>query len=281
MAIRPAVPSKLAAVLQDRSCDAALLPVVDYWKGRDHLRLVSNACIASDGETLTVRVFSRIPPERLDCLHVDGDSHTSVVLAQVVWRELYGRSLELRRWEPNRATGSAATGTDAAGAEAVGAGAIGAGALGTDAVGEDAVDTETDAVDADAVGTHVARAETAGADAVLLIGDKVVRDAPRGFGFQVDLGAAWRHATGLPFVFAAWAAEPGAAGDELARLLETARDAGVAAVEEIARQESPAHGWPPQLALTYLRDIMRYTLTDARRAGMDRFFELAAKHGFL
>ncbi len=234
LAIRPAVPSKLAAVLQDRSCDAALLPVVDYWKGRDHLRLVSNACIASDGETLTVRVFSKVPPERLDCLHVDGDSHTSVVLAQVVWRELYGRSLELRRWAPVPATGSAATGTEAV-----------------------------------------------AADAVLLIGDKVVRDAPRGFGFQVDLGAAWRHVTGLPFVFAAWAAEPGAAGDELARLLEAARDAGVAAVEEIARQESPAHGWPPQLALTYLRDIMRYTMTDAMRAGLDRFFELAAKHGFL
>ena len=28
-------------------------------------------------------------------LHVDGDSHTSVALARVLWQELHGRDLEL------------------------------------------------------------------------------------------------------------------------------------------------------------------------------------------
>ena len=40
--------------------------------------------------------------------------------------------------------------------------------------------------------------------AMLLIGDKVVTREPRGMGFQLDLGAAWKELTGLPFVFAVW-----------------------------------------------------------------------------
>src|SRR5262245_43961318 len=63
--VRPAVPAKLAAMLAEGACDVALLPVVDYYRGRERLAAVSDACIASDGETMTVRVFSRVPPDKL------------------------------------------------------------------------------------------------------------------------------------------------------------------------------------------------------------------------
>ena len=43
-----------------------------------------------------------------------------------------------------------------------------------------------------------------GGEARLLIGDKVVCEEPAGFEHQLDLGAAWKQMTGLPFVFAAW-----------------------------------------------------------------------------
>ena len=43
-----------------------------------------------------------------------------------------------------------------------------------------------------------------GAEAVLLIGDKVVTDPAIGYDYQIDLGAMWYEMTGLPFVFAAW-----------------------------------------------------------------------------
>ena len=41
---------------------------------------------------------------------------------------------------------------------------------------------------------------------VLLIGDKVVTDAPpeERYPYQMDLGAAWKELTGLPFVYAVW-----------------------------------------------------------------------------
>lgn len=222
--LQPAVPSRLAAMLVGGACDVGLLPVVDLYRHRRTLVGVSNACIASDGETLTVRVFSRVPPDQIKVLHADGDSHTSVILAQVLWREMYGRTLMM---EPHRNTGGSPP------------------------------------------------------DAVLLIGDKVVCEAPRGYGFEVDLGAAWKHLTGLPFVFAAWFGQRNTDHTATAALLEASRDAGVRDVEAIAARFAPHHGWPGALALTYLRDIMRYTLTNDMRLGMDRFFALSERHGLL
>jgi chorismate dehydratase len=61
--------------------------------------VVSDACIASDGETLTVRVFSQVPPDRVRTLWVDPDSHTSIALARVLWQELYGCKLDVRPLE--------------------------------------------------------------------------------------------------------------------------------------------------------------------------------------
>lgn len=89
------VPSRLAGLLDEGSVDAALVPVIDLFKpGRDW-HVISDACIGCDGETFTVRVFSRMAPAKITTLYVDGDSHTSVVLAQILWRELYRRELTI------------------------------------------------------------------------------------------------------------------------------------------------------------------------------------------
>ena len=89
------VPSRLAPLLDAGTVDAALLPVIDLVRSDRKWQVVSDACIGCDGETLTVRIFSRIPAESIRRLHVDGDSHTSVVLAKLLWRELYDRKLEI------------------------------------------------------------------------------------------------------------------------------------------------------------------------------------------
>lgn len=87
------VPARLPALLESRAVDAALIPVIDLLAERRTWRIVSDACIGCDGETLTVRVFSRVPAPSIQTLHVDGDSHTSVALARIIWNELYGRRL--------------------------------------------------------------------------------------------------------------------------------------------------------------------------------------------
>lgn len=228
VAVLPGVPARLAARLAAGECDAALLPVVDYWKARDRLEPVSDACIASVGETLTVRVYSRVPPDKVTRLHADTDSHTSVILARLIWQELYGRPLEVAAYDADQAT-----------------------------------------------------AEPSEIEALLLIGDKVVSNRPHGFGFEVDLGAAWLHLTKLPFVFAAWYGPRGIDHRELATLLEQTRDRGVADAERIARESAPLHGWPEALAIRYLSQIMRYTLTPPMRQAMDRFFAFIDRHGLI
>lgn len=93
------VPADLPEQLAGGAVDAALIPLVDVLRGRGRFGIVSDACIACDGETMTVRVFSQVPPDRVDTLWADADSHTSVALARVLWRELYGRDLRIEAFD--------------------------------------------------------------------------------------------------------------------------------------------------------------------------------------
>ncbi len=83
------VPSKLLPGLRDQRFDIALLPVIDYQR-LDHLNIVPSGGIGCDGPTLTVRIFSRVPIERIKTLACDTDSHTSVALARIVLAEEFG-----------------------------------------------------------------------------------------------------------------------------------------------------------------------------------------------
>ncbi|MEM6315351.1 MAG: menaquinone biosynthesis protein [Planctomycetota bacterium] len=89
------VPSKLLARLQDETADVALLPVIDYQRLDGATLLPAAGGIGCDGPTLTVRIFSQTPLDRIDRLCCDPDSHTSVALARIVMKRLHGRVPEL------------------------------------------------------------------------------------------------------------------------------------------------------------------------------------------
>ena len=89
----PAVPADLSGLLFEGRVDAALIPVIDYLRHREELEIVSDACIGADGPTMTVRVYSPVPPESVEVLRADRESHTSVALAQVLWCGCYQRRL--------------------------------------------------------------------------------------------------------------------------------------------------------------------------------------------
>jgi chorismate dehydratase len=97
------VPAALPALLFAGQVDAALVPVIDVLRYPGQLRVVSDACIGCDGPTLTVRVFSHVPPAQIRRLYADVHSHTSVALAQVLWHELYRQRLELVPLEADQA----------------------------------------------------------------------------------------------------------------------------------------------------------------------------------
>lgn len=85
-----AVPSRIAAMLVDHQADIGLGSIVDAARPEHDLALIPAGMIGCDGATLTVRLFSSVPPEQITRVHADTDSHTSVMLADILLRELHG-----------------------------------------------------------------------------------------------------------------------------------------------------------------------------------------------
>jgi chorismate dehydratase len=120
----------------------------------------------------------------------------------------------------------------------------------------------------------------AACDAALIIGDPALYLDPAAYGVEkVDLGEQWADMTGLPFVWAFWAGRPGVVPPAAVRALREARDAGVAASDEIAA----AYCGPERAALgqAYLRENIYYVMGDREIAGIRRYYELAARHGLI
>ncbi|MEM9373122.1 MAG: menaquinone biosynthesis protein [Planctomycetota bacterium] len=84
-----AVPARLADMVLAGDADVGLVSLADYARSGDALALLSAGMIGCDGATLTVRVFSAVPPERISVLHSDSDSHTSAVLARIILAEAH------------------------------------------------------------------------------------------------------------------------------------------------------------------------------------------------
>ena len=119
------------------------------------------------------------------------------------------------------------------------------------------------------------------AEAVLVIGDRAIRSPQEGFCESWDLGEEWTRSTGLPFVFAVWAARPGVDASDLEAALDAARDLGVSEVEAIATEQAAAMNLPRPLVLQYLRDNLNFYLDDAARRGLDLYFRRAADLGLI
>jgi chorismate dehydratase len=115
----------------------------------------------------------------------------------------------------------------------------------------------------------------------LLIGDKVVCEEPVGFDYQLDLGAAWKEMTGMPFVFAVWAARASSALGELPSQLEQAKRNGLAHMDDLVRQYAVPRGWPPDLAHQYMTQYLKYDIGDAQLRAIEHFHALAARHGLI
>lgn len=90
LTVRYDVPSRLLADLESGDVDLALCPVIDYQRSRVPLVIVPAGGIGCDGPTLTVRLYSRTPFDRIETVHADTDSHTSVCLLRILLDRVYG-----------------------------------------------------------------------------------------------------------------------------------------------------------------------------------------------
>ncbi|MGI8671176.1 MAG: menaquinone biosynthetic enzyme MqnA/MqnD family protein [Luteitalea sp.] len=118
------------------------------------------------------------------------------------------------------------------------------------------------------------------AEAALLIGDPALQAPWQALGAEkIDLGEAWQTLTGLPFVFAVWAAQPGVLSSSVVSVLQEACRVGQAAIPAIAAAAAGDDVARVPLLVSYLRDNIRYELDDAALRGLGYYLALAAADG--
>ena len=120
------------------------------------------------------------------------------------------------------------------------------------------------------------------ADATLLIGDAALRSAFEDPTPHHDLGRVWLERTGLPMVFAVWAApEPVVEGLlELEHALVASVRLARSEPERLAMQASDLYGYPPGFLARYFEKL-RYSFGPRERAGLYTFLEMARDVGEL
>jgi chorismate dehydratase len=122
-------------------------------------------------------------------------------------------------------------------------------------------------------------AEDADADAVLLIGDRAMRACLPGFAHAFDLGQEWHDWTGLPFVYAVWAARGGVDLGNVVEALREAKARGCARVGAIAHREAPLLGLDAGFCRRYLANIIHFDLGPREQAGLHHYYMLACELG--
>jgi chorismate dehydratase len=125
-----------------------------------------------------------------------------------------------------------------------------------------------------------------GADAALVIGDPAMRLAASAPSLDLkiyDLAEEWRAMTGLPCVFAVWAAREEVCdrASGMTDDLIAAKREGVGNIEGIAAQYAAELELPLSDLLDYLLHNVNYDLDDENLLGMATYFDLAHEYGLL
>jgi chorismate dehydratase len=121
-------------------------------------------------------------------------------------------------------------------------------------------------------------------EAVLVIGDAALHLSSRSlYPVQVDLGEEWKTWTGLPFVFAVWAARrdaPAVRVSALHQKLLESRSWGLTHLDELAALASRNTGVGEAVCRAYLGDL-DYALSYRHLAGLTDFFRRLAQDGLV
>jgi cyclic dehypoxanthinyl futalosine synthase len=121
-------------------------------------------------------------------------------------------------------------------------------------------------------------ARAKGTKGALVIGD-------RGFDVRanhvIDLGREWTRLTGLPMIFALWAARPGRVSPEDVQELSRAAQHGLGIRTELAQRFAAEKGGDPERYRRYLTQRIRYGLGPYELQGLEVFLEKAAAKGFI
>jgi predicted solute-binding protein len=114
------------------------------------------------------------------------------------------------------------------------------------------------------------------ADAALIIGDPALHIDPAALPHHVyDLGAEWLELTGLPMVFAVWAARRGVVTPQIAEAFAASCRWGRTHIDDIVNAESGQRGFSPALVRQYLTRHIVHELGPRDYEGMELFLSWA------
>lgn len=237
-------PARSAELLAQGRVDAALVPVIAC-QSIENVRLVPDVCVGAKEKVRSVALITKGEDlTQVRSVALDISSKTSVTLTKIIFREFLG-------FEP----------------------------LWIDA-----------APDLEAMLTS--------ADCALLIGDPALKlsvpqapllseegwpkagvvKAADGSALRFfDLAELWKQFTGLGFVFAMWMTRE----KDLKLDLASARDEGLAHIDEIVANYEKEIKLPPGEFKTYLTENISYSVSDSMLGGMELYFRLAAQNGLI
>lgn len=118
----------------------------------------------------------------------------------------------------------------------------------------------------------------AAADAALIIGDPALA-VPRDRYVVLDLAGEWLELTGLPFVFAVWAARGEVAAEVPVERFVASLETGLAELDAIVDETAAESGLPTAVVRDYFTRNLRFRVGPAEQAGLAEFLRRAAAHG--
>lgn len=244
----PAVPSNLARLLQDGAVDLALCSVIDAARSKTPLTLVPSGMIGCDGPTLTVRLFSAAPWDKVTTLHADTDSHTSVALAQVILAERFGIRPAVspfharERFAPD--------------------GSVPAGPM--EQAWPATVLLIGDKVITDPPPAH-----------------RYPHQFDLGQAWKELTGLPFMYACWMCRSADLESTEDGARIRHGAELLDRQRRRNLARLDWLVETRAAQHRWPVETARAYLGTLLRYEVTEREMRAAQHFIDLAARHAII
>jgi chorismate dehydratase len=242
--LRYDIPSECARLLHAHDIDVGLIPSIEYLRGPRPYAFVPGPAVTSRGPVASVAIYTRVDPRDIRSIAMDTSSRTSVALATVLLRRVFGVTPQAMPMAPDLETMLARA--DAA-----------------LIIGDLALFLDPTAVRLPPLPVHGFGA-TGKPDTTVSVR-------------KIDLGQLWTESTGLPFVYAMWVGWPDALVPGDVERLQRARDEGVADSDEVARAYYPDDPARQAVAKHYLRDNIRYVLGAEELDGLRTFYRYAAE----
>jgi chorismate dehydratase len=235
-----AVPSKIAGKVATGEADFGLASTFDAASVGVPMTLIPAGMIGCDGPTMTVRLYAEVPIERIDKVHVDTDSHSSVALCRVLLRKLHGITPEFVEFDARERVTSG--GADAQWPSAM------------LLIGDKVV---TDSPPAIRYPHQLDLGEAW----------KGLTGLPFVYAMWMCRSDRWNDPVHGPRL------RTGAA------LLDRQLRHNLTRMDWIINTRAPAHRWPTDLAKRYLKDLLRFEVGERERAATELFLAEAAAVG--